>query len=438
MARFFKPQKKKSIDTKHKAMTVERLDHQGDGVAFEGKKPVFIAGALPGEDVLVQLTEDKRQFARARLMKVVSPSAERIKPFCQHYRTCGGCNLQHLGHEAQIAAKQQTLSQLMKKFASADLAQDAPVVSAETGYRRRARLSVKISKTGELEMGFRQRSSNDIVTVTDCPVLNTELNALLPDLYTLLDGLRGRRIVGHVELVASDAGRVLLVRTTKKLHEDDVLRLTAFAEQSGLIFYLQQEDDAASRVCGEQPFYSLGNQALAFEPQDFIQVNADINEKMIAQALEWLALDENDTVLDLFCGLGNFSLPLAAQVKSVVGIEGVEEMVSRATDNAARNALSNARFYHANLELDPAETVWGKESHNKILLDPARAGALGVMPYVAQSGAERVVYVSCNPATLARDSQVLLENGYKLARLGMLDMFPHTGHLESMALFVKD
>ncbi len=133
-------------------MTVERLDHQGDGVAFEGKKPVFIAGALPGEDVLVQLTEDKRQFARARLMKVVSPSAERIKPFCQHYRTCGGCNLQHLGHEAQIAAKQQTLSQLMKKFASADLAQDAPVVSAETGYRRRARLSVKISKTGELEM----------------------------------------------------------------------------------------------------------------------------------------------------------------------------------------------------------------------------------------------------------------------------------------------
>ncbi len=269
-------------------------------------------------------------------------------------------------------------------------------------------------------------------------MLSTELNALLPDLYTLLDGLRGRRIVGHVELVASDAGRVLLVRTTKKLHEDDVQRLTAFAEQNSLIFYLQQEDDAASRVCGEQPFYSLGNQALAFEPQDFIQVNADINEKMIAQALDWLALDDNDTVLDLFCGLGNFSLPLAAQVKSVVGIEGVEEMVSRATDNAARNALSNARFYHANLELDPAETVWGKESHNKILLDPARAGALGVMPYVAQSGAERVVYVSCNPATLARDSQVLLENGYKLARLGMLDMFPHTGHLESMALFVKD
>lgn len=434
---FFKPQTKKSLDTKHKAMTVARLDHQGDGVAFDGKKPVFIAGALPGEEVLVQLTEDKRQFARARLIKVVTPSEKRIKPFCQHYRTCGGCNLQHLGHEAQIAAKQQTLSQLMSKFAAADLAQDAPVVSAETGYRRRARLSVKVSKSGELEMGFRQRSSNDIVTVTDCPVLNAELNALLPAIYALLDGLRGRRIIGHIELVDSDAGRVLLLRTTKKLHQEDAQRLAEFAEQHSLIFYLQQENDAASRVCGEQPFYTLGSQALAFEPQDFIQVNADINQKMIAQALEWLALDDGDTVLDLFCGLGNFSLPLAAKVKSVIGIEGVEEMVARAADNAARNQLANAQFYHANLELDPAETVWGRESHHKILLDPARAGALGVMPYVAQSGAERVVYVSCNPATLARDSQVLLENGYTLARLGMLDMFPHTGHLESMALFVR-
>ncbi|WP_028022962.1 23S rRNA (uracil(1939)-C(5))-methyltransferase RlmD [Enterovibrio calviensis] len=436
MARFFKPQKK-SLDTKHKAMSVERLDHQGDGVAFDGKKPVFIAGALPGEDVVVQVTEDKRQFARAKLIKVSKPSAERVKPFCQHYGRCGGCNLQHLAHDAQIEAKQETLSQLMKKFAAADLTQDAPVRSEDLGYRRRVRLSVKISKDGKLEMGFRQRSSKDIVTVTHCPVLDTDLDSLLPKVYALLDGLRGRRIIGHIELVGSDAGRVLFVRAVKPLHDEDVASLKQFADEQALILYVQQADADAERLSGESPHYSLDTLTLAFEPQDFIQVNADINQKMIAQALDWLALSDDDNILDLFCGLGNFSLPIATQVASVVGVEGVDDMVQRASENAKRNGLGNASFYHANLELDAAGSDWGKQRYSKVLLDPARAGALGVMPYVAQSGAERVVYVSCNPATLARDSQALLERGYTLARLGMLDMFPHTGHLESMALFIK-
>ncbi|SKA45716.1 23S rRNA (uracil(1939)-C(5))-methyltransferase RlmD [Enterovibrio nigricans] len=437
MARFFKPQKKKSLDTKHKALSVTRLDHQGDGVAFDGKKPVFVAGALPGEDILVQLTEDKRQFSRAKLIKVVKPSPERVQAFCAHYRDCGGCNLQHLSHDAQVAAKQEILGQLMRKFASAELTQDPPVVSNALGYRRRARLSVKVAKDGKFEMGFRQRNSNDIVTVKSCPVLDSSLNDLLPELYSQLDGLRGRRVIGHVEMVTSGAGRVLLVRAIKPLHADDVESLTTFAQQNTVVLYLQQGDDDAQRLVGESPYYSVNNLSMAFEPQDFIQVNADINTKMIGQALEWLNVQPEDDVLDLFCGLGNFSLPLADKVKSVVGIEGVDSMVERASDNAARNALSNARFYSANLELDAAETVWGDQKYNKILLDPARAGALGVMPYVAQSSAERIVYVSCNPATLARDSQVLLDNGYTLAKLGMLDMFPHTGHLESMALFVK-
>ncbi len=437
MARFFKPEKKKSLDTKHKSLKVERLDHQGDGVAFEGKKPVFIAGALPGEEVLAQLTEDKRQFARAKLIKVVSPSAKRVTPFCKLYRQCGGCNLQHLDHDAQIAAKQDTLSQLMKKFASAELVQDAPVISRGEGYRRRARLSVKVSKSGELEMGFRQRSAKDIVTVKHCPVLDAKLDALLPPLYDVINALRGRRIIGHIELVDANAEGVLLVRAVKHLHDEDVSRLQSFADEHALTFYLQQGDDETQRLRGEMPAYGLDDLTLSFEPQDFIQVNANINEQMIAQSLEWLALEPTDKVLDLFCGLGNFSLPMAKHAASVVGVEGVDAMVQRASDNAQRNALTNAEFYHANLELDAKDTSWGKKRYSKILLDPARAGALGVMPYVAQSRAERVVYVSCNPATLARDSQVLLENGYTLARLGMLDMFPHTGHLESMALFVK-
>lgn len=437
MARFFQPQKK-TLDTKHKVMTVVRLDHHGDGVALEGKKPIFVSGVLPGEEILVQLTEDKRQYGRAKLIKIIQPSAERIAPFCPHYRVCGGCNLQHSSHAAQISAKQSVLTQLMKKFAQAELTQDAPVISPETGYRCRARLSVKVAKNGELAMGFRQRNSNEIVTITHCPVLVLRLDNVLPAIYELVNSLRGRRIIGHIELVDSHTGCVLLVRAIKNLHQDDVAALTAFAKEHQLHLYLQQQDLPPQRCVGEIPAYVIDNLTMTFEPQDFIQVNTTINQKMIAQALQWLAVENKDEVLDLFCGLGNFSLPLALQAHSVVGIEGVESMVARATENARINKLDNVHFYHANLELDPRQTAWGKRDYDKILLDPSRAGAFEVMRHVAQSTAKRVVYVSCNPVTLARDTQILLDGGYKLAKLGMLDMFPHTGHLESMALFVKN
>ncbi|RXJ72313.1 23S rRNA (uracil(1939)-C(5))-methyltransferase RlmD [Veronia nyctiphanis] len=425
------------LDTKHKALRIERLDHHGDGVAFIDKKPVFIAGSLPGETVVAQLTEDKRQFARAKLIKVTEPSASRVNPFCVHYDACGGCNLQHLGHTEQVASKQQTLSQLMNKFAGRAIEQVPASIDSDKGYRRRTRLSVRVDKDGKLMMGFRQRSSNAIVSVNDCAVLRPAINALLPKLHACLDGLKGRRIIGHIELVEADNGTVLSVRTTKPLHQIDLEQLDAFVGEHSLIFYLQQGDAPLKRILGDAPEYRIDGQALHFEPSDFIQVNPSINDKMVSQALAWLDLNPSDQVLDLFCGLGNFSLPIAQQAGSVVGVEGVDIMVERATDNAVRNQIENARFYHANLEEGAEQTEWGKQTYQKILLDPARAGASGIMPFVAKSGAEKIVYVSCNPSTLARDSQHLLDKGYILAQLGMVDMFPHTGHLESMALFVK-
>ncbi len=438
MAQFFKPQKKKPASNKHQIYKIERMDNHGNGIAFDGrKKPVFIAGALPKEEVIAQVYENKSKYARAHLIKVVSLHTQRITPICPDYKACGGCQLQHLAHDEQVTLKQQNLSHLLKKSQDAQM-QSAPVIVSEPwAYRRRARLSLKVDKQGQLLMGFRQGKTHAITNIRTCLVLAKPLEELLTPLYDVLDTLRGRRILGHLELVLGEERPVILVRTTKMLHPEDKEKLIAFAGDQQVSLFLKQHDLALEKCVGEMPFYRIEGLKLNFSPEDFIQVNAEINQKMIAQAISWLGLDEKDHVLDLFCGLGNFSLAMAKYCASVVGIEGVKEMVERAKDNAAENALHNIEFYHADLEKNPKDQAWGKQTFNKILLDPARAGAMGAMPFIAASGAERVLYVSCDPVTLARDSQYLIEQGYRLTKMGMLDMFPQTGHLESMALFER-
>ncbi|MDC5850590.1 23S rRNA (uracil(1939)-C(5))-methyltransferase RlmD [Vibrio europaeus] len=439
MARFFQPKKKTQLNTKHQSLTVEKLDHHGAGMAYQNKKPIFIEGALPGEQVLAQLTESKSKFARAKLIKIQKASEQRIAPFCQHYAECGGCNMQHLSVEAQQEYKQQTLSQLMSKFAGQSVALSAPVVGDERGYRRRARVSIKLNKkTRQLEFGFRKKQSKDIVTVTHCPVLDTELDNLLAPLYGLLSGFSNQENIGHVELVKGDNTKVIVLRHLKALKESDQKLLEQFAAGNQASLYLMPESDQLNRVVGESAHYLETGVTIPFEPNNFIQVNQNVNQTMVEQALSWLELSEQDRVLDLFCGLGNFSLPMAKQVASVVGVEGVDVMVEKAANNAQVNGINNTAFYQANLEQDVSGQPWAAKNFDKILLDPARAGASGIIEQISALGASRVVYVSCNPATLARDSQSLLNQGYKLQKLGMLDMFPHTSHLESMALFVKD
>lgn len=444
MAQFFKPLKRKSIDVKHKAIDITRLDHLGAGIGFLDKKTVFIDGVLPNEKALVQLTENKKNYAKAKLIKLMVSSSKRIEPFCQYYQECGGCNLQHLSLAGQIQAKQNSLDELMSKFSGRQddrqlLIQQAPILSHDLGYRRRARFSLLFDKSSKsLVMGFRKRQSKAIVDIRKCAVLTQSLDQLLPELYDMLNGLSARRDLGHVELVEASNGRVCLLRHLKPLSVEDLGVLTSFAKQHLLTLYLAPSSEVLDRVYGEVPYYEIDGVKIEFTPQDFIQVNHQVNEAMVQQAISWLNLKSSDSVLDLFCGLGNFSLPLAKRVNKVIGVEGVDEMVQRAYLNAELNGLSNVEFHHANLESDISKQTWAKNKFSKVVLDPARAGAAGVMEYVAQLHAQSIVYVSCNPATLARDSQVLLINGYKLKKLGMLDMFPHTGHLESMALFEKN
>ncbi|WP_162063430.1 23S rRNA (uracil(1939)-C(5))-methyltransferase RlmD [Vibrio taketomensis] len=437
MARFFQPKKKTQIDTKHQSMKVEKLDHQGVGIAYSSGKPVFIEGAIPNEQVLVQLTESKSKYARANLIKVQTSSDERVKPFCPHYEQCGGCNLQHLEESAQLKYKQQALSGLMRKFAGQTLELSSPITGESLGYRRRARVSVILDKkTRKLQFGFRRKQSKQIVTVTNCPVLDSDLNAILPGLYQLLQGFSHQEAIGHVELVKGDNTKVIVLRHLKPLSSKEQQQLENFASDNQATLYLMPQTDQLDLVLGEEANYQEVGATIPFAPNNFIQVNQVVNQKMVAQALDWLELESTDHVLDLFCGLGNFSLPIAKQVQSVIGVEGVEAMVEKASQNAHLNLIDNVSFYQANLEQDMSSMAWASKKFDKILLDPARAGASGIVDQLANLGARRVVYVSCNPATLARDSQSLLEQGYQLQKLGMLDMFPHTGHLESMALFV--
>ncbi|WP_120513280.1 23S rRNA (uracil(1939)-C(5))-methyltransferase RlmD [Photobacterium salinisoli] len=444
MARFFKPTKRIVSDTKHKEVMVSRLDHLGSGIAHLDRKPVFIPGLLPGERALVQLTDNKKQYARAKVIKRLTDSPERITPQCPVYDQCGGCNLQHLSHSAQISAKRQSLGELMAKFAlggenetATAIVQDEPVTGDAWQYRRSARFSLRVESGKGLSFGFRQEQSKAIVDIAHCPVLAASLNALLPPLRELLAQLQGRRNLGHVELVEADNGPVVLIRHLKPFSDPDMTRIQQFADSHHVMLFLAPGPDEVSQLAGDIPCYTVNGLTLQFSPKDFIQVNRTVNTRMIEQALDWLDIQPQDRVLDLFCGLGNFSLPLAQKARQVVGVEGVDEMVQRASDNAALNQLANTAFYQGNLEQGIESFSWARDGFDKVLLDPARAGAAGVMEEVAALSPSRILYVSCNPSTLARDSQVLLQQGYQLQRLGMLDMFPHTGHLESMALFIR-
>ena len=438
MARIFQPKKKTQLNTRHQAVQVERLDHYGAGIAYLKKKPLFIDGALPGEEVVTQLVEEKSKFARGKLIKILKPSSTRVEPFCPHYHECGGCDLQHLDYNQQLTHKQQTLRQLMRKFSGNDIELDAPLLGDSLAYRRRARVSLFVDKkTRQLHFGFRKKQSKQIAQVTDCPVLAPELNVLLPEIYSALKAFNKPEQLGHVELVLGDNGPCITLRHLSALTASETQSLMELAKRRNASLYLMPATDQLNLVEGDMPFYQEVGVKIPFAPNNFIQVNQAVNQQMVKQAVEWLDPQKSDRVLDLFCGVGNFSLPIAKLAKHVVGVEGVAEMVEKATNNASLNQINNAQFYHANLEQDFEGQVWAAERFDKVLLDPARAGASGIIDQVSELGAQRVVYVSCNPATLARDSQSLMEQGYKLTKLGMLDMFPHTSHLESMALFEK-
>lgn len=413
-------------------VTVNDLDPFGQGVARHNGKALFIPGLLPQEKGDVVITEDKKQFARAQVKRRLNDSPERETPRCPHFGVCGGCQQQHASVALQQRSKSAALSRLMKC--------DVAEVIADTpwGYRRRARLSLNyLPKTQQLQMGFRKAGSSDIVDVRQCPILVPQLEALLPRVRACLESLKGNRHFGHVELVQAGNGTLMVLRHTAPLNATDREKLERFSHSEGLSLFLAPQSDILEPLTGEAPWYDSNGLRLTFSPRDFIQVNEGVNQKMVARALEWLDIQPGDRVLDLFCGMGNFTLPLATRAASVVGVEGVPALVEKGRENARRNGLQNVTFFHENLEEDVTKQQWAKNGFDKILLDPARAGAAGVMKHIIKLKPIRIVYVSCNPATLARDSDALLNAGYQIQRLAMLDMFPHTGHLESMVLFER-
>ncbi|HCT3873046.1 TPA: 23S rRNA (uracil(1939)-C(5))-methyltransferase RlmD [Klebsiella michiganensis] len=411
-------------------VTVNDLDPFGQGVARHQGKALFISGLLPQEQADVVVVEDKKQYARAQVKRRLSDSPQRQAPRCPHFGICGGCQQQHASIELQQQSKRAALARLMKREV------DDIIAASPWGYRRRARLSLNYQpKSQQLQMGFRKANASEIVDVVQCPVLAPTLGALLPAVRECLSELKSVRQLGHVELVQADNGPLMVLRHTAALPAADKEKLERFSQSHGLSLYLAPQSEILEHIRGEAPWYTSDGLRLVFSPRDFIQVNDGVNQLMVRTALEWLDIQPQDRVLDLFCGMGNFTLPLAKRAAQVVGVEGVPALVAKGQENAALNGLHNVTFFHENLEEDVTRQAWAKHGFDKVLLDPARAGAAGVMLHIIKLAPRRVVYVSCNPATLARDSDVLLQAGYTIQRLAMLDMFPHTGHLESMVLF---
>ena len=423
---------------KKQQLTVERLAGDGRGIAFHDGRTWFVSGALAGEVVEARVLSARGKVVDARLERLLQASPERREAPCRHYARCGGCNLQHLPHAAQLALKQRTLAEQLQRVAGVQPEQwAAPLSGPEFGYRRRARVAVRWdAKARHLEVGLRAEASQDIVALDDCMVLVQPLQSILRHLPTVLRSLDKPQALGHVELFSGTAEAVL-VRHVAPLPAEDLARLQAFCEQASAQLWLQGEGEPAPVTQGAPLGFALApwQLELAWRPGDFVQVNAQVNTAMIEQALAWLAPQADERVLDLFCGLGNFALPLARQAREVVAVEGVQAMVDRAAANARSNNVHNARFFQADLSQPLAGSGWAAEGFSAVLLDPPRDGAFEVVQGIARLKAKRLVYVSCNPATLARDAQVLVGQGYRLKRAGILDMFPQTAHVEAMALF---
>ena len=438
---------------------VESLSHEGRGIAHYGSHPdhpsekqgkkVFIRYALPGETVRAQITNVVKRLEEADSTALLSePAAIRIEPKCPHFTVCGGCNMQHIQLDEQIRLKQDVLKSHLEHFAGIQPEQWLPALrSSREDYRRKARIGVRyLPHKDKLVVGFRENQSNKLISIDRCMVLDREFGSITA-LKQLLQSLKAKAAIGHIELAMGDDEIALLVRHTEKLSQQDVNQLKQFALNKQWQLYLQPEgaeslhrvDDptAAMRLHYHLDDFDL---KFGFSPLDFTQVNSTINPQVVKLACDLLQLQQGERVLDLFCGLGNFTLPLArcvGETGQVVGVEGSEEMVRRAAENAEINGIIHAHFYSQDLTKDFSHHSWANQGFDALLIDPPRAGAEEIMHYVPKFGAKKIVYVSCNPATLARDAGVLAQHGYRLKKAGVMDMFTHTGHVESIALFEK-
>ena len=435
--------RKQSLPTEPVTIDITALSHDGRGIGRIEGKTVFVDSALPGETVNFVYTQKRGKFDEGRTVAVLKASADRVSPRCAQAGLCGGCSLQHMEPAAQIHMKQGVLLEQLQHFGELQPEEILqPLTGPEYGYRRKARLGVKyVAKKEAVLVGFREKRNSFLAQIDQCHVLAGEVGLRFPELKQLVMSLQARTAIPQIEVAKGDDAVAIIVRHLEPLGEQDQAALLAFCEQYDLQLYLRPGgNDSVHKVwpAGEPRLrYHLPrfNLEMKFHPSDFTQVNQEINQNMIDRALAYMDVQPGERILDLFCGLGNFTLPLATKAAQVVGVEGDEAMVMRGRENAEHNGLQNVEFYGADLTKPFDDQPWGQSGFDKILIDPPRSGALEIVSKMTVFKPKRIVYVSCNPATLARDAGELKKQGYRLLKAGVMDMFPHTTHVESIAVF---
>ncbi len=424
---------------------IEKLSHDGRGIARIQGKTTFIEGALPGETVSFVYTKRKKDFDEGVVTAIEVASNDRVEPKCPHFDVCGGCSLQHIRADAQIEMKQTQLLDLFQRVAHiSPQSVLSPLSSSHWHYRHKARLSVRyVEKKAKLLVGFREkRNPRYLAEMEQCFILNAQVSSLITPLSSFLQTLEACRDIPQVEVAVGEDDVALIIRHMRALSDEDIRRLNAFGHAHQVCIFLQPAGMDSVHVLypeARSPFlkYSLPAYDITFQfhPTDFTQIHPMLNQKMVERALHLLELSPTDRVLDLFCGLGNFSLPMAKFCEHVYGVEGSDTMVARAGMNAQSNGIGNATFQCANLEDTDAMDQLAAYRVNKALIDPPRAGAMLFVKNIERFNLDRLVYISCDPATLARDAAILNDKGFELAAAGVMDMFPHTTHVESIALF---
>jgi|TARA_B100001750_G_C15516304_1_gene607492 23S rRNA (uracil1939-C5)-methyltransferase len=435
-------------------LEISGLSHEGRGIAHINGKVAFVDGALPGETVSAKYVRNRSQFSEFKAEEILTPAAQRVPPPCQYTSMCGGCSLQHWNCDGQLEFKQSLLLGHLQNAAKLETVniELLPQIKAQTThYRRKARLAVrKVLKKGGVLVGFREKYGSFITDMEDCQILAKEVASLIKPLREFLITLESSDEIPQIEVAVGEKSKdenfelevALVIRHLKTLSDQDKSRIIDFAEAHCIHVYLQPggndtvhkvyPDDQQARLYYYLPGFDL---KMTFHPMDFTQINAEINRQVIARAVSMLKLNKKDLVLDLFCGLGNFTLPIATQCQSVIGIEGSAEMVERGKENARLNSIGNAEFFADDLTNPKDTNSWSRQPFTKIVLDPPRSGAIEIIPKLAKFKADKIIYISCNPATLARDAVELIAHGYKLNSAGVMDMFPHTTHVESMVEF---
>jgi len=434
-------------------LTIDSLDHEARGVGRLDGKVVFVEGALPHETVTAQILKKKSSYDTAKALSIERPSWMRVTPRCQYFGVCGGCLMQHVAPDAQVAVKQRLLEDAFVHLAGTKPEQIlAPIYGPTWGYRYRARLTVRlVPRKGGILVGFHERRSGYVADMASCEVLPKAVSDLLLPLRAMIEQMSQPARFAQIEVAVGQSVIALVLRHLEPLTDGDKQVLRAFAQLHGVQWWLQSkgpetvcllDESQAIPLTYELPAFGI---SMPFRPTDFTQVNHQINQVLVSRALALLGVTEEDHVLDLFCGLGNFTLPLARVSQQVLGVEGSQALVERAHAAAQHNGINNAGFEVSDLFTFTTESyavlvraLGGRI--DRVLIDPPREGAMAVCEALSQLQAKdrpkRIVYVSCSPATLARDAGILeQQGGYRLKQAGVVNMFPHTGHVESIAVF---